>query len=163
MRYLVTGLESSCTKIASKMVAYNLNLIDSVNSWDAYDTISDDLNLVCHRSIPHGVDNYFIDLEFAMGFDYVLLSIRDWNCSMISKTINHEHNLNAAYDQHVSGVETMKEILHGHPNTVLFSPEIAYVLQDSYTSSIIRSLGIDKPRRVVFDNPNKKYLKEVVK
>lgn len=158
MRYLVTGLESGCTRIVSKLIAINLNIIDDVDEWDAFDYIEDEYNLVCHKSIPHGAEDYFVDLDFVNTFDLVIISARDWNCSLVSKINNHEHDYDRATDQHYFGVDVMKKILDGHDNCHVFSPEAAYLLQESYTKKFLKSLGFALPKHINFENMNKKYL-----
>jgi hypothetical protein len=161
MRYLVIGLESGATRIVSRMIAFNLGIIKEISDWDGYDIINDDNNLVCHKSLPHGVENNFIDFDFANTFDYVVLSTRDWNCSLISKIEKHEHNIIEAYNQHMTGISIMKDILNRHKNVYVFSPETAFLLQESYTTSFLKSLQIIKPKHVHFENTNRKYIKEL--
>jgi len=160
MKFLVTGLESSSTKIVSRMVAQNLNLIDNVDSWDGHDFVFDDNNLVVHRSIPHGIDDYFVDDEFIEGFDFIVLCTRDWNCSLLSKIEYHEHNVVKANQQHVQGIEVIKNISN-KKKTFIFSAETAFLLQESYTVPFLKSIGIDNPKHINFENPNRKYLKEI--
>ena len=158
MKFLVTGLESGCTRITSKLIAINLNIIDSIDDWNAFDSIENKDNLVCHKSIPHGIEDNFIDLDFANTFDVVIISVRDWNCSLISKIRNHEHDYNKTLDQHYLGVKIMKTILENHRNCHTFSPESAYLLQESYTKKFLKSLGFISPKHIDFKNMNEKYL-----
>lgn len=160
MKYLVAGLESSCTRIVSKLIAYNLEIIDDPNKWDAHDSIFDTNNLVTHRSIPHGVENNYIDDEFINLFDYIIISIRDWNCSLLSKTENHQHNIIDANKEHVDGIETIKNIIINNKNVHIFSSEAAFLLQDSYTTHFLKVIGIKNPKHIIFNNPNRKYIKE---
>lgn len=158
MRYLVTGLESGCTRITSKLIAINLGIINDPDEWDAFDSIEDESNLVCHKSLPHGIEDNFIDIDFANTFDVVVVSARDWNCSLVSKINNHEHDYDRALDQHYSGVDVMKNILDNHSNCYVFSPEAAYLLQESYTKKFLQSLGFASPKHIAFENMNEKYL-----
>jgi hypothetical protein len=160
MKFLVTGLESSSTKIVSKMIAQNLNLIDHVDNWDGHDFVFDENNSVVHRSIPHGTDDYFIDDKFIEGFDFIILCTRDWNCSLLSKIEHHEHNVLKASQQHMQGIEVMKNILNKN-KTFIFSAETAFLLQESYTVLFLKSIGIDNPKHTNFENPNRKYIKDI--
>lgn len=158
MRCLVTGLESGCTRIVSKLIAINLGIISDVDEWDAVDFIQNDNDLVCHRSLPHGVEDDFITMDFVLSFDLVIISSRDWNCSLISKINNHEHDPKKAIGQQLYGLETMKNIILNHSMCYIFSPESAYLLQEAYTKKFLNSLGITETKHILFDNVNEKYL-----
>lgn len=160
MRYLVTGLESSCTKIVSRLIAYNLNIISSIDEWSGHDEIADDKNLVCHRSIPHGPGNYFIDDDFINSFDKIVVCIRDWNCSLLSKIENHQHNPILAYEEHKRGTEIIKKIISNN-SVYIFSSEAAFLLQDSYITFFMQSLNISNVKSIVFENSNNKYIKDI--
>ena len=161
MKYLVAGLESSCTRIVSRLIAYNLDLIKDEEEWDAYDSISDLNNLVSHRSIPHGIENEYIDVSFANKFDYVIIATRDWNCSLLSKVEKHQPNIIEANIEHLSGVSHIKDILNNHKDVYVFSSESAFLLQDHYTFLFLKSIGIENPKHIEFNNPNRKYIKEL--
>lgn len=160
MKYLVTGLESSSTKIVSKMIAINLGLINDLDQWDGHEEIFNESDVVCHKSIPHGPEDIFIEPSFSSGFDYVVLSTRDWNCSLLSKIENHEHNPIKANEQHRQGIETIKQIMLSN-KIHIFSSETAFLLQEFYTIPFLKSIGIEHPKHIVFDNPNRKYLKDI--
>jgi len=160
MKFLVTGLESSSTKIVSRLIAQNLNLIDHIDNWDGHDFVFDENNLVIHRSIPHGIDDYFVDDQFLEEFDIVVLCTRDWNCSLLSKIEHHEHNVVKASTQHMDGIKVIKNILN-KKEVFIFSAETAFLLQDSYTAPFLKSIGIENPKHTDFENPNRKYLKEI--
>jgi hypothetical protein len=161
MKYLVAGLESSCTRIVSKLIAYNLDIIKDKEEWNGYDLINDSNNLVVHRSIPHGIENKYIDVSFANEFDYVIISTRDWNCSLISKVERHQHNIIEANIEHVSGLLHIKNIIENHKNVYIFSSESAFLLQHCYTVPFLKSVGIKSPKHIKFSNPNRKYIKEL--
>jgi hypothetical protein len=160
MKYLVTGLESSSTKILSKLIAYNLELIDSPDNWDGHEFVFDDNNLVVHRSIPHGLDDFFIDEDFVNEFDYVIISTRDWNCSLLSKIKSHEHDVIKANEQHLKGLDIIK-LLINNKGSYIFSSETAFLLQESYTSQFLKTIGIENTKHVVFENPNRRYIKDL--
>ena len=160
MKYLVTGLESSSTKIVTKLISYNLNLIDDVSNWDGHEFVCDEENLVVHKSIPHGLEDTFIDQNFINNFDYVILCTRDWNCSLLSKIESHEHNVIEANNQHLRGVEIIKNFI-GNDNVFIFSSETAFLFQESYTKNFLNSVGILDARHLSFENPNRKYIKDL--
>ena len=161
MKYLVTGLESNCTRIVSKLIAHNLGITKDSNSWDGHHDIFDENNLVSHRSIPHGIENKYIDDEFISLFDHVIVTTRDWNCSLLSKVENHQHNIIEANNEHLAGLVVIKNILKDYSNAYLFSAETAFLLQDSYTLPFLKNIGIQEPKHIYFENPNRKYLKEL--
>lgn len=160
VKYLVTGLESSSTKIVTKLIAYNLNLIDDVSNWDGHEFVCDEENLVVHRSIPHGSEDTFIDQSFIDNFDYVIICTRDWNCSLLSKIESHEHNVIRANEQHLMGTEVIKNFIDGD-NVFIFSSETAFLFQEYYTRNFLRSLGILNAKHLYFENPNRKYIKDL--
>jgi hypothetical protein len=160
MKYLITGLESTCTRIASKLVAYNVGLTKDPDEWDAHQDIFNDNSLVSHRSIPHGVENKYINDEFVSMFDHIIITTRDWNCSLLSKVENHQHNIIEANDEHLSGLAVIKNILKNYNNVHIFSSETAFLLQDFYTLPFLKMVGIEEPKHIYFENPNRKYLKE---
>lgn len=161
MKYLVTGLESTCTRIVSKLVAHSVGLTKDANEWDAYNDIFNENHLVSHRSIPHGIENNYIDDEFVRMFDYIIITTRDWNCSLLSKVENHQHNIIEANNEHLTGLVVIKDILKNYNNAYIFSAETAFLLQDSYTLPFLKMLGIEEPKHIYFENPNRKYLKEL--
>lgn len=161
MKYLITGLESTCTRIASKLIAYNVGLTKDPDDWDAYHDIFNDNDLVSHRSIPHGIENKYIDDEFVSIFDHIIITTRDWNCSLLSKVENHQHNVIEANNEHLAGIVVIKNILKDYGNSYIFSAETAFLLQDSYTLPFLKNIGIKEPKHIYFENPNRKYLKEL--
>jgi len=160
VKYLVTGLESSSTKIVTKLIAYNLDLIDDVSNWDGHEFVCDEENLVVHKSIPHGPEDIFIDQSFIDNFDYVVLCTRDWNCSLLSKIENHQHNVIEANDQHLKGIEVIKNFV-GKNNVFIFSSETAFLLQEHYTKNFLKSIGVLYTKHLYFENPNRKYIKDL--
>lgn len=159
MKYLVAGLESSCTRIVSKIIAYNLGMIQSIDDWHGHDEIENEYHYVVHRSLPHGERDNFISPEFASNFDYVILCTRDWNCSLISKFNNHHPNIQASIEEQLLGIEALKKIME-NKKVIIFSYETAFLLQEYYTLPILKSLGIKNPIHINFENVNKKYLIE---
>lgn len=157
MKYLVVGLESSCTRAVAQMIALNLGLCDTPDSWDGHEEIKSDLYSVCHRSMPHHFRDYFIDSDFAASFDHTIIVTRDWNCSLRSKVINHTSNLSEAVKEHNFGIGAIKNILLNN-NVKIFSYETAFLFQESYTAPFLISIGINDPKHIQFLNVNEKYM-----
>lgn len=157
MKYLVVGLESSCTKAVAQMIAYSLGISNTPDSWDGHEEIKSDVHQVCHRSMPHHFRDSFIDYEFASRFDYTVVVTRDWNCSLKSKILNHTPDYNEAVREHLAGIQAIKNILKNN-KAVIFSYETAFLLQEDYTLPFLYSIEIDNPRHVEFFNVNEKYM-----
>lgn len=158
MKCLVVGLESSCTKIVAKTIAYNLGIIDSPDAWDGHEEIMSDTDLVCHRSLPHHNRDNFINHEFSRNFDVTIVVTRDWNCSLISKNNTHTSYWDAAINEHRQGIDSLKDIVGSGTNVHIFSSETAYLLQEAYTLKFLKEIGILDPVHVKFENVNEKYL-----
>jgi hypothetical protein len=161
MKYLITGLESSCTKIIARTIALNLNIIKDIKDWDGHEQISNDHNLVVHRSLPHGnlTRDNFISSSYASEFDYIVISIRDWNCSLESKIKTHQPDSKKAEQEHDDGVKHIKDIYINNIDKVyLFSYETAFIMQDLYLINFMKNIGIQNYTHVPFTNINKKYI-----
>lgn len=158
MKYLVVGLESSCTKAVSRMIAYNLKMINSPDEWDGHEKIENDINVVCHRSMPHHYRDYFIDSSFASMFDFTIIVTRDWNCSLESKIISHTPDRLTAIDEHVKGLSYIRDIVSSVNNVHVFSSESAFLLQDLYTVPFLKNIGIEDPIHIDFINVNEKHV-----
>lgn len=160
-RYLVIGLESSCTRIVSKLIALNLGIIESLDDWDAYEAVSNKKFLVQHKSLPHHNRDNFPDSKYAKSFDHIILATRDFNASLISKINNHQSDVKEAKREHYSGIDAMLDIykkLYG--KVIIFSYETAFLLGDTYVSSVLSDIGIRYEHPVKFTNINQKYFKQ---
>ena len=157
MKYLIFGLESSCTRIVAKIIAKNLGLIESLDDWDGHNDIDNGVTFVSHRSMPHEFRDNYITPEFTNNFNYVILVTRDWNCSLKSKINNHHPDPEEARKEHLRGVEYIKNIIDSR-KIFIFSYETSFLLQEKYTIPFLKSLGIKNPVHIDFENANEKYM-----
>jgi len=158
-KYLIIGLESTCTRIVSRLIALNLGLISDINEWNGEDVIESDEYSVTHRSIPHGSrleKRTFPSLKDVLDFDVVVVTSRDINCSLQSKTISHQPDIDIAIRENSIGIQNLKEIIK-NKNAIIFSYESAQVFQDAYVNQFLKSLDISNPIAIQFENINKKY------
>ena len=164
-KYLVVGLESSCTKFVANLIAYNLGLIESygdyVKSEDfIHDTKCNDEYLVAHRSLPFSARNSFIDTEYANNFDHVVLSIRDFQCSLMSKNGIHQRNLDKATHEHEAGRIVLQQLFKNLRDKItLFSYESAYILGQFYLEDMLKKLDLENPKTFTVQEINRKYIK----
>lgn len=159
MKYLVVGLESSCTRAVSQMIAYSLGIINSPDDWDGHEEAEGSGMAVYHRSMPHHYRDYFVDENFASDFDFVIVVTRDWNCSLESKILYHTPDRISAIREHTMGAEYIKRIVSSLNNVFIFSYETAFLLQDCYTIPFLKNISIKDPRHIEFKNVNEKYMK----
>jgi hypothetical protein len=160
-KYLVIGLTSSCTKIVARMIAMNLGIIKDVDDWDGRNDIKSEEFLVSHRSIPHGhrsEPDRWIDSNFSDQYDEVIVVTRDINCSRLSTIKDHQPNKDLAMKEAEKGIETLQEIIVSDSDVHFFSYEAAQILQEYYTHSFLKNIGIENPKHVYFKNVNEKYI-----
>jgi hypothetical protein len=158
-KYLVIGLESTCTRVVARLLALNLGLINSIDGWDGEDIIESNKYSVTHRSIPHGSrleKRIFPSLKDVLDFDIIVITSRDINCSLQSKIKSHQPDMDVAIQENDIAIKNLKEILV-NKNAVMFSYESAHIFQDAYINQFLKSLDIDSPITIEFDNINKKY------
>lgn len=163
MKTLIVGLESSCTKIVSKLIAMNYGIVDDIDSWDGNEGISNPSYEVTHRSMPHGDNRYITTISEIMLYDYVIIVTRDYNCSLLSKIKTHQPNVDLAVEEHRLGLKHLKNIithlLRNKPESLkIFSAETAMLLGDSYVTPFLLSIGVKIPITIEFLNVNEKYL-----
>lgn len=161
-KYLVIGLESSGTRLLSKILAFNLQIIDSPDDWDAFDEISNNMYSVTHRSMPHGAKGHgrFIpSLDYINSFDCVLIISRDINCVINSKLNSHDNDINSVRKDNKESIKILKNAINSHKNLHIFSYETAENFQDSYVEYFLNKIGITMSDHVKFNNENKKYFK----
>lgn len=162
-KYLVLGLTSSCTKVVARMIAMNLEMIESIDEWDGRHDIESENFLVSHRSLPHGhrnSDNRWIDSSICFNYDYVIIVTRDINCSRISTIRDHQPDRGLSEKEAEQGTKLLKEIISLNSENYFFSYETAEILQESYTHDFLKKIGIKNPKHVNFKNVNKKYIGE---
>lgn len=164
--FLVTGLESSCTKFVAQMIATSAYITKTTSEWDGHNYIENDHFVVMHRSLPHGERNNFISVEFANCFDKVIISTRDFYASMLSKNRDHQKNSRKARREHRAGTERLRQIYSQLiDKTHIFSYETAYLLGQPYIDTFLESIGFDlayvtDPFKI--RNINQKCMKELL-
>lgn len=161
--YLVTGLESSCTKVVSRLIALNLGIIEKENDWDGHEDINNEYFSVVHKSLPHGArrDNFgYINESYAQKFDVVVISTRDINSIIKSKKENHQPDLIEINRENDIGIEVIKNIIDTHSNFFIFSYESALLLQKTYTRLFLSAISVPHIKDIEFKNINKKYMIE---
>jgi hypothetical protein len=164
IKYLVVGLEASCTRVVSKLIAVNSGIIKSQEEWDGHDEILNDQYSVTHRSMPHGrilsesePRNSFIDIDYAKGFDYVIFVSRDWHCSLASKVRVQQPSKKNAINEHWNGIYKIKDLLNNLDNTYLFSYETAFLFQESYLKLFLKSINLETNYMIKIEDVNEKY------
>lgn len=165
-KYIVIGLESTGTRIVSQMIANNLEIIEDISEWDPYnsDDVLNDYYLVTHKSLPHSERDNYISLEEIDQYDYIIITTRDWSCSLVSKLENHQPDPASAIDEHKVGASIMRQITDFLSHKVyIFSIESAVILQDVYIEYFLKQLDIKLNHRVDFYDLNKKYIWKVDK
>lgn len=157
--YLVIGLQSSCTKFVSKLIAANTGIIKGIEEWSGFHSISDGLTLVSHRSLPHVDRDNFISTQEADLYDKIIVSTRDFNCSLLSKNKDHQSDIENACSEHIDGAMILRLIVSelGH-KIHIFSYETAMILQFAYLHRFLNELGIEPLVIPEVENVNLKYM-----
>ena len=155
--FLVVGLESSCTRYVSQMIALNLGLISDVSEWDGHEKVKNKEYLVVHKSLPHGSRDNFIDRGFWSGFDVVVVCTRDLNCCLGSKIKNHQRDRQKAVEEQNTGRRVLAEILATRPDAVVYSYESAFSTGQIYNHRFMASVGVIYKRPVEIEDINSKY------
>lgn len=153
---LVTGLEGSCTRYVSRLVAANVIGGREALEWDGVDTISGTTSVVCHRSLPHGKRDSFITPQYAWGYDAVIVAVRDFTCSLLSKVKDRQEDHDRAVDEQNVAVATLRAIAR-RQRVEVWSLDAAVLLGDEYNAAFIRSLGFDPVHLLPIQDPNRKY------
>lgn len=156
--FLVTGLESSCTRYVSVLLASNLGLIP-VGGWDGHDELGDENFLVTHRSLPHGSRDAFISEPYWSSFKTVVLCTRDLNCSLESKMNWHQRDRDKAEKEQEVGRMVMAEILSKHSNVEVYSYESSFLLGRVYNEVFMSKLGLRYVSHSETKEINSKYFK----
>lgn len=157
--YLVIGLESSCTKFVSRLIAVNCDVIKDMDDWSGFNSISNGETLVSHRSLPHGERDNFISIQEADLYDKIIVCTRDFNCSLLSKNIDHQQDMKSAYHEHINGSLILQTIMCDlYYKIHLFSYESALILQTAYLYRFLSDLGIKASCFPEVKNVNLKYI-----
>jgi hypothetical protein len=159
--FLVVGLEGSCTKYVSKLLAANLGIIKTGDEWDGHWCVENTMFSVTHRSLPHNHRDYFISEDYYKNFDQIIVVVRDLYCSFISKVAIHQNDPIRASQEHEMGRKILREIL-SKKSVEIYSYESAFVIGQTYNEKFLRSLGIKSTVQIQVQDINKKYIKEGV-
>jgi len=157
--FLVTGLESSCTRHVSILLAKNLG-VENAECWDGHDKMDDGRFLVVHKSLPHGSRENFIDQEYWQSFGTVILCTRDINCSLESKIKWHQGNRKEAEMEQEMGRLVMDEILRGHNRVEIYSYESSFLIGRSYNEMFFSRMGVPYLFHVETKEINSKYFRK---
>lgn len=156
--FLVVGLESSCSRHVSILLASNLGIV-AAGEWDGEDTVENKSHSVVHRSLPHQSRENFIRERYWMMFKTVVLCTRDINCSLESKMMWHQHERKAAEKENQTGVQIMSKIFANHPNVEIFSYESAYILGKPYNEAFFKKIGVPYVYHIETEEINSKYMR----
>lgn len=162
-KYLITGPESSGTRMVSKFVANALGVINSVDKWDGHWEVSSGGVTVYHRSLPHGERDNFPGPE---DFDspeqiYTIICTRDPEiCYRSAKPRHNKNNPKVARDCLNKAQKKIKEIMKsGYPFS-FFSYESALLLGKDYLDWwALEHLKVKNTTNLKVENGNLKYLK----
>ena len=158
MKVFVTGLECSCTKIVSKIIADNLEIQDA-EYYDGNRNIADDSHFVSHNSLPAGSElNRVFKKPKSEDWDHIVIVTRDYNCSLLSKMNGDYDNEKIYHREHREGRKILQEIIK-YDNSIIFSYESWRLIADNYCEDWLKSLGISYKYKVSPLEVNSKYLK----
>lgn len=156
MNFLVTGLESSCTRYVSKILAENLGITPR-DGWNGHNKAEGNGHSVVHRSLPHKDRDNFITKDLWMDFEVVIICTRDLNCSLESKVMHHQRDRRLAVEEQEKGRVVMSEILRTHPKAEIFSYESAFSIGEEYNKMFFKRIGVNYLRHNETKEINAKY------
>lgn len=154
--FLVVGLESSCTRYVSVLLAANLGIPEAME-WNGHDKIENEMFSVVHRSLPHGGRNNFISEGYWILFGTVVLCTRDMSCSLGSKMKWHQRDMGLALAEHDKGRRIMGEILVGHKKAEVYSYESAFLMGRAYNEMFFSKIGVPYTVHIPTKDVNSKY------
>ena len=154
MNVLVVGLESSCTRYVSRLMAANLC---EAKTWNAVDRVEGKGHSVTHRSLPHGPRDNFMTADIGHMYDAILLACRDYSCSLKSKTSIHQRDPQKAKSEHEQGRAVMRQLLEGDKAHV-WCCEAAALLGEPYARHVLGGMGVTLTHYIEAIDPNAKYL-----
>lgn len=155
--FLVVGLESSCTRHVSVLIASNLGFY---SGWDGHNTIEDDRFIVVHKSLPHGSRDSFISQDYWMSFDTVALCTRDMHCSLKSKMGVHQYDLRLARLEQETGRKIASKILATHPRVEIYSYESAFLIGRQYNEEFFKRIDVPYTIHMETVDANHKYFSD---
>jgi len=154
--YLIIGLQGSCTRYLSRLVAANTTLGEDGRLWDGGDIIEDSETRVIQRSLPYLPDWWGITAEYASTFDHVCLATRDYTCALLSKHDRSHGDLMDSINEFNHGIASIRSIVDKVPVHV-WSYESAELIGDAYTAMFLRGLGLPGRELLAVEEANKKY------
>ena len=156
MNFLVVGLESSCTRYVSILLASNLGISDA-EVWNGHEEIEGGGFSVVHRSLPHGSRDNFISSDYWMSFNTVVICTRDVNCALESKIFWHQKDRRSAVKEQERGREIMDRILSFHPKAEIYSYESAFLMGRAYNEFFFKKIGVSYRSHKEVKDANSKY------
>lgn len=156
-KYLVIGMESTCTKYVAFLLAYNLGIVSYKNEWDATEFIENEQVSVTHRSLPHGDRSNFLSLQDCEDYDFIVMTTRDFYCSLQSKIRVHQPEIEMAGKEHLHARSLLQEF-YQNLNVTVWSYESAFILGEAYTKRFLNNLGFEHPKVIELNDINFKYI-----
>jgi hypothetical protein len=153
--FLVTGLESSCTRHVSILIASNLGLVSG--DWDGHTEARNEDYHVVHRSLPHGSDRHFVERDYWMPFDTLVVCSRDFNCSLETKIKWHQKDRSEAIREQERGMMVMSEMA-GSRKIHIYSYETTFLLGRVYNEMFFSGIGVPYTVHVETNQINSKYI-----
>ena len=159
MKILVTGLENSCGKVVSKILAQNLK-VEGHEEYDGNMRVLDDNHLVSHMSLPSGERTFFF-IPKIKDWDAIIVVTRDYNCALESKVRTNQTDRKFAIQENEKGLYILSGMMK-FDNVHVFSYESWFLLGDAYVSKILKNIGIEYTDTLQAENCNEKYINETV-
>lgn len=153
---LVIGLVSSCTRYVSKLLARNLI---GITSWNGQQEILNDEYKIVHFSLPEDNLENFGNMKYFQSFDVIVICIRDFYCSLISKNKIHQSDFKKAFDGHIHGQQVLQSIYEQlKPKVILYSYETAFVLGEKYNFDFLSRFNLKEFSNITIEDVNSKYI-----
>lgn len=155
--FLVLGLESSCTRYVSTMIAANLGIIPEASAWDGHQEVKNEEFAVVHRSLPYNSRDFFVDENYCMEFDKVVVCTRDATCSLKSKMGLYQPDKILAEKEQEKGREIMAKVISLMPDSTIYSYESAFSIGQAYNEKFMKSIGVPYAKPAEIRDINSKY------
>jgi hypothetical protein len=160
---LVTGLESSCTRYVSKLIAKNLIKNSVKNDWSGHGELKDSDHKIVHFSLPEGSRNNFGTLEYFNFFDVIVICTRDYHCSLLSKNKIHQKNLKKAIGEHDFGKKILQNLYANfYEKIILYSYETSFILGEIYNQNFLKNFKSYNLSNIEVEDVNYKYIKKEI-
>ena len=157
MKILITGLENSCGKIVSKLIAQNLK-VEGHEDYDGNMRVIDDNHIVSHMSLPSGERTFFF-IPKIKDWDAIVVVTRDYNCALESKVRTNQTNRKFAIQENEKGAYILSGMMK-FDNVHVFSYESWFLLGDLYVKKFLNQFSINYSKKTSPENINKKYMKD---